>query len=225
MNRSRREIVSMMAGAALLAALFPAIGSAQAAAAAPVAPVLVAKIAANLSTKNAKVGDSIAAKTLKGYKLPDGTDVPKGSKIVGKLAAVESKKAGNGTAMLTFRLDTIEVKGGATVPIKGLVIAIGPALTPKNLFGANSVMARNTNVQGGTGVNAGAQGTGSSNGLDPNTGIGSAGAKDEDDIPLGSTMDGVALGRHMDADWTTALQGIHTDIDLDSDVLIKVQLK
>jgi hypothetical protein len=49
--------------------------------------------------------------------------------------------------------------------------------------------------------------------------------KDEDNIPLGSTMPGVSLGRHLDADWTTILQGVKEDIDLDSDVLIKVQLK
>jgi hypothetical protein len=38
-------------------------------------------------------------------------------------------------------------------------------------------------------------------------------------------MEGVALGRHLDADWTTALRGVNKDIDLDSDIVIKVQLK
>ena len=72
---------------------------------------------------------------------------------------------------------------------------------------------------------AAGQGTGSSSGLDPSIGLGSQGAKDEDDIAMGSTMPGVALGRHLDADWTTVLKGIHTDIDLDSDVVVKIQLK
>jgi hypothetical protein len=174
-------------------------------------PVLVAKIAANLSTRNAKPGDAVMAKTLKAAKLSDGTEVPKGSKLVGKVAVVRSKQAGNGKSLLTFRFDQLEPKGGSPIAIKGLVIEIGPALAPKDLFGANSVMARS--------------GTGSSNGLDPNAGLGSAGAKDETNIPLGSTMQSVALGRHMDADWTTALEGFKTEIDLDSDVLIKVQLK
>jgi hypothetical protein len=210
--------------AALLAIFIPAAGHAQAPASVP-APVLVAKIATNLSTKNAKPGDVITAKTLKSAKLTDGTEIPKGSKLTGKVTTVQSKKAGNGTSMLSFRIDQVEPKGGAAIPIKGLVVAIGPSLAPKDLFGANSVMARNTNPQPGTGVTSGSQGTGSSNGLDPNLGLGNAGAKDEDDIPLGSRLEGVSLGRHMDADWTTALEGIHTDIDLDSEVLIKVQLK
>jgi hypothetical protein len=174
-------------------------------------PILEAKFAANLSTKNAKPGDAVAAKTLKQFELKDGTDIPKGSRIVGKVGSVQSKKTGDGKSLLTFRLDQIEIKGGATVPIHGLVVAIGPSLAPKEILGANSVLTRNA--------------TGLSDGIDPNAGIGSAGAKDEDDIPLGSRLEGVSLGRHMDADWTTALLGIHQDIDLDSDVLIKVLLR
>lgn len=223
MNRLRRQIPAILAVAALLVVFFPTHGPAQAAPAA--APVLVAKIAANLSTRNAKVGDTVVAKTLKPAKLTDGTEIPKGSKLTGKVATVQSKKAGNGTSMLTFRIDQVEPKGGAAIPIHGLVVAIGPSLAPKDLFGANSVMARNTNPQGGTGPGAAGQGTGSSNGVDPNLGLGTAGAKDEDDIPLGSRLEGVSLGRHTDADWTTVLEGVHTDIDFDSDVLIKVQLK
>jgi|HubBroStandDraft_1064217.scaffolds.fasta_scaffold56829_2 hypothetical protein len=226
MNTSRRKVPAILAIAALLVAILPRFVQAQTPAAQPAAaPVLVAKIAANLSTKSAKVGDAIVAKTVKAYKLTDGTSIPKGSKVTGKVATVQSKKAGNGNSMMTFRLDQIEVKGGAAIPIQGLVVAIGPSMAPKDLFGANSVMGRNTNPQSGTGVTAASKGTGSSNGLDPNTGLGSSGAKDENDIPLGSTLEGVALGRHMDADWTTALQGIKTDIDLDSDVVIKVELK
>jgi hypothetical protein len=224
MNRLRRQNPAILAVAALLVVLFPTPGRAQAAAAAP-APVMVAKIAANLTTKNAKVGDPITGKTTKAYKLEDGTAIPKGSKIVGKVDTVQSKKAGNGDSMLSFRLDEIEVKGGAAIPVHGFVVAIGPSLAPKVGLGGNSVLSRNVNAQSGTGVSAAGQGTGSSSGLDPSVGLGAQGAKDEDDIALGSTMPGVALGRHLDADWTTVLKGIHTDIDLDSDVVIKVQLK
>jgi hypothetical protein len=232
MNRLRKEVPVILAIAALLIAFSPTSSLSQAAAPAPGAdsvqpdgPVLLAKIAANLSTRNAKVGDVIAAKTLKTAKLSDGTEIPKGSKIVGKVSTVTSKKAGNGNAMLTFTLDQIEVKGGAAVPIHGLVVAIGPSMAPKDLFGPSSVTAGNTNPQSGSGSMAAGRGAGSSKGLDPSAGLGTAGAKDENDIELGSTMQGVALGHHTVADWTTALQGVHTDIDLDSDVLIKVQLK
>jgi len=213
-----KEMPKILAITALLLTFFPRAGHAQnatpapaAAPAQPAGPVLVAKIAGSLSTKNAKVGDVLTAKTLKAWKLADGTDLPKGSKLIAKVAAVQSKQAGNGNSMLTFRIDQAEVKGGAAVPIRAMVVAIGPGLGPHQSIGANSVIGRG--------------GVGSDPGMDPNTGVGKVGAMDEDDIPLGSTLEGVALGRHLDADWTTALRGVKRDIQLDSDVLIKVQLK
>lgn len=229
MNQSARRIARISAIAAFLFASISTFGHAQGAAPAqpaPVpAPVMEAKIAVKISSKNAKVDDAVAAKTLRTYKLADGTEIPKGSKIDGKVISVQSKKAGNGDAMMTFRFDQIEVKGGAAIPVHALVVAIGPPMAPKDLFGANSVMARNTNPQSGTGVDAAGKGTGSSNGLDPNAGLGTAGAKDENDIRMGSTLEGVSLGTHMDADWTTALKGFKTEIELDPDVVVKVQLK
>jgi hypothetical protein len=224
LDRMRNSMAAMLAFAAIFvfsstviqaqtAAPAPAAAVAQPGTPAqPLGPVLTAKIAASLSSKNAKVGDTLTAKTLKTWKLTDGTELPKGSKLVAKVTSVKSKKDGNGNSILTFRFDQAEVKGGAAVPIHGFVVAIGPSLSPKDAgFGPASVMGRG--------------GQGSTPGLDPNAGLGKAGARDEDNIALGSTMPGVALGRHLDADWTTALQGVRQDIDLDSDVIIKVQLK
>jgi hypothetical protein len=82
---------------------------------------------------------------------------------------------------------------------------------PKSSIGYNSVMGRG--------------GAGSTNGLDPTTGGDKPGARDENDIPKGSTLPGVTLGRVTNPEWTSALRGIKTEIDLDSDVVVKVQLK
>ena len=234
MTALRRNAISILAIATLLpvfnlalgqapAAPAPASASAPAAAAQPAGLVMVAKIDGKLSTKNAKVGDVISAKILKAWKLTDGTDIPKGSKITGKVAIVKSKKDGGGNSMMSFRLEEIDVKGGAAVPVHGMVVAIGPSLAPKDGLGPNSVMGRSSGVSSDT-SNAG-RGVGSTPGIDPHTGLGGPNVRDEDNIPLGSTMPGVSLGRHLDADWTTILQGVKTDVDLDQDVLIKVQLK
>lgn len=225
-----RNAIAILAITALLPVFNLALSQAPAAPAAQPAAqaagvVMVAKIDGKLSTKNAKAGDVISAKILKSWKLTDGTEIPKGSKITGKVSIIKSKKDGNGNSMVSFRLDEIDVKGSAAIPVHGMVVAIGPSLAPKDGLGANSVLGRNTNPQGGTGVTAASQGTGSSNGIDPNAGLGGPNVRDEDNIPLGSTMPGVSLGRHLDADWTTILQGVKEDIDLDQDVLIKVQLK
>jgi hypothetical protein len=222
----RRELAGITAIAALLFAARPAI--AQAPAGNPEQPsalVMVAKIDGKVSTRNAKVGDAVSAKILKSWKLTDGTNIPKGSKITGKVELVKSKKDGDGTSTLSFKLDTIEVKGSAPVPVHAAVVAIGPSLAPKDGLGPNSVVGRSASSEtSGMGTNAG-RGAGSTPGLNPNAGLGGAIPGDDYDIPLGSTQPGVSLGRHLDPDWTTILQGIHQDIDLDSDVLIKVQLK
>jgi hypothetical protein len=174
-------------------------------------PIVVARFEKTTTTKNLKVGDILTAKTLSTVKLSDGIELPKGSKLVGKVAMVKTKQEGNGNSLLDFRIDEAQVKGGGGVPVHGLVIAIGPSLGPKASLGQGSVMSR--------------EGQGSTPGLDPNAGLGGKGAKDETDIPRGSTLESVALGTHKDADWSTILQGVKKDIMLDSEVLIKVQLK
>jgi hypothetical protein len=222
----RRELAGIAAIAALLFAAGPAFAQAPAGTPEqPAALVMIAKIDSKLSTRNAKVGDVFSAKILKSWKLTDGTEIPKGSKITGKVALVKSKKEGDGTSTLSFKLDTIEVKGGAPVPVHAAIVAIGPSLAPKDGLGPNSVLGRSASSEtGGMGANTG-RGVGSTPGLNPNAGLGGAIPRDDDDIPLGSTQPGVSLGRHLDADWTTILQGVHQEIDLDSEVLIKVQLK
>ncbi|MGB6688811.1 MAG: hypothetical protein WBE76_13325 [Terracidiphilus sp.] len=175
------------------------------------APVLLAKFAGNLNTKSAKVGDAIAAKTTKAAKLKDGTDVPKGSKIDGKVIAVQSAKDGNGTSSLAIKFDQAEVKGSAPVPIQGLIVSIAPSADAGGGgLGFNSVLSRG--------------GTGSTPALDPNTGAEHGGAANGD-IPKGSTLEGVALGTNLDAQAASELRGIKRDIKLDPDVLIKVELE
>ncbi|MGD0629186.1 MAG: hypothetical protein ABR987_07530 [Terracidiphilus sp.] len=216
MNRVRRETARIFAIFVLALTVFSTFGKSQppapaATAQVPAGPVLVAKIAENLSSKNAKAGDLVTAKLVKPAKLPDGTEVPKGSMLIGKVAGSRSKKEGDGKSLLIFRFDQVEPKGGAPIPIQCLVTAIGPNLGPKSSIGYNSVMGRG--------------GAGSTVGLDPTTGADKVGARDEDDIPRGSTLPGVALGRLTNPEWTSALRGVHTEIDLDPDVVIKVQLR
>ena len=223
MLRSRREWLICLAVSSLVIPAGSKLAPAQSAAAMEGQPVVIeAKFEKSIDTKNAKEGDAISAKTLKAAKLADGTTLPKGSRLTAKVLTVQSKKAGNGTSMLTFRFDEA-LANGASVPLHGEVVAIGPSLAPGEDLGPHSVMSRSSSASADP-TSAG-KGYGSTNGLSPNAGMGKAGAKDEDDIAPGSTMPGVALGVHKDADWTTALQGVKCDVRLDSDVIIKVQVK
>jgi hypothetical protein len=173
------------------------------------APVLLAKFAGNLNTKSAKVGDVITAKTTKPAKTKDGTDIPKGSKLDGKVIAAQSEKDGNGTSSLAIKFDQVETKGGAATPIQGLIVSIGPAPEAGGGMGYDSVLGRG--------------GAGSSPGLDPTTGAEHGPASG--DLPKGSTLEGVALGTILDASGASELRGIKRDIKIDSSVMIKLELE
>ncbi len=170
------------------------------------APELRAKFEGTLNTKSAKAGDRVEAKTVSTLKLAD-LEIPKGSKIVGTVASVQSKDAGHGTSSLAIKFDHVELKDGAILRIQGLIVAIG-TVSDSDGLGANSVLARG--------------GAGSTPGMDASMEIGHP--VNRDDIPPGSTMIGVELGLHFDSAGASELRGVHRDIRLDSGVMIKVAL-
>ncbi|MGB6688812.1 MAG: hypothetical protein WBE76_13330 [Terracidiphilus sp.] len=170
------------------------------------APVLVAKFVGALNTKSAKAGDPVSAKTVDKLNLGD-LEIPKGSMIAGTVVSVQSREAGHGTSSLAIKFDHVELKGGAILRIQGLIVAIGPVSNSDGL-GANSVLARG--------------GAGSTPGMDPSIEVGHA--RNRDDIPAGSSMEDVALGPRFNSAGATELRGVHRDIRLDWDVMVKVAL-
>lgn len=124
MFRSSLKFSHSLVAPVLLAALccgWP--GFAQAPAADQSVSVL-AKFDGTIDTKSAKAGDAVAAKVKKDVKTKELT-IPKGSRILGSVLSVTSMQEGNGTAALAIRLDRLEMKGGQTIPIKGLIQGIG----------------------------------------------------------------------------------------------------
>lgn len=195
MNRFRSHLP-------LIAALFLAAASAAVHAQ---SDTLVVKVAGKVDTKSAKAGDAVTAKVMKAAKLKDGTAVPSGSKLLGKVVSVQSKQAGGGSASLAVKFDQLQVKNGAPVSIRSQIVAIGPAPEGGNM-GKDTVPM--ISRPGGV-PTVDSQGVA---GLAP------------DDIPMGSTLQGVALANKPDADGATEMKGSNRDIKLDSDVLIKVAL-
>lgn len=169
------------------------------------APIIFAKFDKSFSTQKAKVGDPVTAKTVHDMRLKD-LDIPKGSHLVGTVAAVQSRKEGNGNSSLAIKFDRIEMKGNKEMRVEGLIVSIGETSGPEGL-GPVNVLSRG--------------GVGSTPGVDPNLEI-DHGAKD--DIPPGSSLPGVALGTSLTSDGDTELRGVKTDIKFDSETEIKVAL-
>jgi hypothetical protein len=96
--------------------------AAPAAALSPVNGELVSK----LDSKTAKNGDDVVVETKASAKTSDGTEIPKGSKLVGHVVGVQSSKAGQNSEVV-LQFDKAQLKGGQTLPIHSEIQSIEPA--------------------------------------------------------------------------------------------------
>ena len=171
-------------------------------------PTLLAKFDSNVNAKTAKPREAVTAKTTKELKLAD-LDIPKGSRLEGVVTSVKSMHEGGGDSLLGVRFDRVELKAGEILPIQGLIIAIGPAPSNETGLGYSSVLSR-----GGVGADPS---------LDPSIAADKY-WKNTPELTRGSTLEGVALATHFDAVGATLIRGVHRDIKLDSNVIIRVAL-
>jgi hypothetical protein len=79
-----------------------------------------------LDSKTAKNGDSVVVQTKTRVKTPDGTEIPKGSKLVGHVIAVQPSQPGQ-NSQLALQFDHVELKGGKTMPVHSQIQSISPA--------------------------------------------------------------------------------------------------
>jgi hypothetical protein len=88
----------------------------------PVKGELVSK----LDSKTAKAGDSVVVQTKSAVKTADGTEIPKGSKVVGHVMGVHPSEEGK-NAQVALQFDHVELKGGQNMPIHSQIQSIAPA--------------------------------------------------------------------------------------------------
>lgn len=90
-----------------------------------VAPTAVmAELTKRIDTKSAKPGDEVNVRTTMDAKLPDGTELPKGTKLVGKVTNVKAKTKEDKSSHLAFNLDRAVLKDGKEVPLSVVVISV-----------------------------------------------------------------------------------------------------
>jgi hypothetical protein len=84
------------------------------------------ELVSKLDSKTAKTGDSVVVQTKASAKTADGTEIPKGSKLIGHVIGAQSSGAGaNSQVALLF--DHIELKGGQSLPVHSQIQSIAPA--------------------------------------------------------------------------------------------------
>ncbi|MGA9586586.1 MAG: hypothetical protein WBQ95_14735 [Terracidiphilus sp.] len=89
----------------------------------PVKGELVSK----LDSKSAKQGDSVVVKTKEDLKFAGGTDIPKGSKLVGHVTNAQSRGDGKENSQIAIQFDKAELKGGQIVAIESVLQSVSPA--------------------------------------------------------------------------------------------------
>ena len=90
--------------------------------------------------KKAKVGDTVTARVTDNAKLKDGTEVPKGSHLVGTVTELKEKADKEGPAKIGLLFDKAQIKGGKDVPLSLALVSVAPRWEPG---GVDSVAADN----------------------------------------------------------------------------------
>jgi hypothetical protein len=84
------------------------------------------KLTKTLDSSKLKVGDTVELETAGSFKLPEGTLVPKGSKLTGHVTAATARSKGDSTSQLTVTFDKLNVADGKQLSVKGTVQAVFP---------------------------------------------------------------------------------------------------
>jgi hypothetical protein len=130
------------------------------------------ELLSKLDTKTAKTGDSVVVQTKSSAKTADGTEIPKGSKLVGRVLAVHPSAAGD-NSQVVLQFDHLELKGGQNMPVHTQIQSIAPA---SGSASASSEATSAPPVGGSSNPSSGGTSAGSSAGSAPQPAAGNSGA-------------------------------------------------
>jgi hypothetical protein len=85
---------------------------------------VLSELMTNVDSKRSKVGDRVTAKTMNPLKLNDGTPLPKGTVLFGKVTQVQPKSSGGATLAILF--DQVALAGTDPMLVRGVIAAVAP---------------------------------------------------------------------------------------------------
>ncbi len=80
-----------------------------------------------LDSKSAKVGDRVVLKTRSTVRTDNGVEIPKGSKLIGRVTGVESVGATETNAQIALAFDRVELKDGEALSLHGEIRSLAPS--------------------------------------------------------------------------------------------------
>jgi hypothetical protein len=167
-------------------------------------------LTSKLDTKKSKVGDPVIAKTLNPLKLNDGTVLPRGTILTGKVTRVQPKSTGGAT--LAVLLDRMKTAGADPAPVHGFIAAVAPAPSLADAGGSTKDLPLGSGGDPGGRI-AAMTGTSiqDSNRLLP-------------PIAAGSGLKGIVLNPVPAADGSTVIQSTDKEIKLESGTRLEIGL-
>lgn len=97
-----------------------------AAASAPGNTSVTAELDKLVHVKRAKVGDTVTAHLTAPATLPDGTELPKGSKLSGQITDIKVKADKEGPSKLGLLFTSVATKNGPEIAIQAAVVSVAP---------------------------------------------------------------------------------------------------
>lgn len=79
-----------------------------------------------LDSKTARVGDRVVLKTAEKVQTSDGTVIPKGSRLIGHVTAVQAYSKEHGAAQMSIAFDRAELKDGQNIAVHTLIRGVNP---------------------------------------------------------------------------------------------------
>jgi hypothetical protein len=89
-----------------------------------------AQLTSKLDTKTAVAGMVLTARTGAAVTLADGTEIPEGTKLMGRVLAVRAKTDENAEAMVTVTFDQAQMKDGKMIPVRTLIRGMSGSAAP-----------------------------------------------------------------------------------------------
>lgn len=136
-SASRHQISGAADSTAAATASIPAGNTAAASQSTDVAAELTQKI----DSRNAKAGDAVVARTTSAAQLTDGTKLPRGTRLLGKVTEAQPKSAVQHDGHLAFAFDRAVLRDGRQIPIHAVLQSISAPATVSAMAGGSDDFA------------------------------------------------------------------------------------
>ena len=119
---------------------------------------LSAELTQKISSKDARVGDQVVARTTSTTQLAEGTKLPKGTRLVGQVTSVQAKSGAQHDGHLAFTFTRATLRDGREIPIHATLQSISAPAVGAMASGSDDFAAGPAMAGGGGAVQAGGGG-------------------------------------------------------------------